>query len=173
MRVGEATMVERVISLYKKAGVEDVRVVVGHRKDELIPVIEKRDGLVLVNPRYSDGMFSSVWCGLNSLGADDIGCFIHPVDVPLVRQHTVGKLIDSLRATPDRIIRPCFQQRRGHPVVIPSIFFQHIIDFDGPGGLRAALQPLGSSTVLVEVEDENILFDADTPEDCRALSRKI
>jgi molybdenum cofactor cytidylyltransferase len=173
MRVGEATMVEWVISLYKKSGVEDVRVVVGHRKDELMPVIEKLDVSVLVNPRYLDGMFSSVLCGLNSLGADCTGCFIHPVDVPLVSQHTVGKLIDSLRATPDNAIRPSFRNRRGHPVVVPSRFFKHITGFEQPGGLRAALRPLQSSTVTVEVDDENILYDVDTSEDYDALLRRI
>lgn len=171
--LGDGTLVERVISLYKRSGIENVRVVTGYQRDELLPIIEKLDVRVLVNPRYSDGMFSSVLCGLRSLGVDCAACFIHPVDIPLVSRHTVSKLIDSLRATPDSIIRPCFQNRRGHPLLIPSRFFKHIIGFEQPGGLRAALRPLESSTVTIEVDDENILFDVDTPEDYDALLRRI
>jgi CTP:molybdopterin cytidylyltransferase MocA len=173
MRLGDATLVERVISLYKQSGVNDVRVVVGYRKDELIPVIEKLDVEILVNPRHWDGMFSSVLCGLESLGAGFAGCFIHPVDIPLVSQHTASKLIDSLRANPDSVVRPCFQQKRGHPLLIPSRAFKHIIDFDQPGGLRAALRPLESTAVSVEVDDEKILLDVDTLEDYEALLRNI
>lgn len=164
-------LLERVISLYKLSGVEDVRVVVGHRKDELIPIIERLAGRVLINPRYSDGMFSSVLCGLKSLESGHSSCFIHPVDIPLVREHTVSKLIDSFRAHPGCVIRPCFRNRRGHPVLIPSGFFKSIIDYHRDGGLRAALLPLASRSVLVEVDDEGILLDVDNPEDYDALLR--
>jgi molybdenum cofactor cytidylyltransferase len=173
MHLGNATMVERIISLYKQSGVEDVRVVAGYRKEELIAAVEKLGVRILVNPRYWDGMFSSVLCGLKSLDVGCAGCFIHPVDIPLVSQHTVSKLIDSFHANPDRIICPCFQKRRGHPVLIPSRFFNHIMGFNQPGGLRAALRPMLSSTVLVEVDDENTLLDVDTPEDYATLLARL
>jgi len=164
-------LLERVVSLYKQSGVEDVRVVVGYRKDELIPIIDKLDGLVVVNPRYSDGMFSSVLCGLKSLDVGNHGCFIHPVDIPMVNEHTIGKLIDSLHANSDSVIYPCFRNRSGHPVLIPSAFYKYIIDFDGGEGLRAALAPLASHSIRVEVDDPNILFDVDNTEDYQALLR--
>lgn len=45
---------------FKDSGIRDIRVVVGNRANELLTVIDKLGVRAIVNPNFSDGMFSSV-----------------------------------------------------------------------------------------------------------------
>ena len=166
------TVIQRIIALFQDAGLEDVRVVLGHRADELRPVIEQCGAMPLVNPDYEQDMFSSVLVGIESMEPDTDAFFILPADVLLVRPATLATLILANRQNPDSVIYPCFKGERGHPPLIPTRYAQTIVDWRGQGGLRAALNQTGISALEIEVPDRHILFDMDTPDDYdQALAR--
>ena len=60
LELGDRTIVERVVSLFREADILDIRVVVGHCREELEAVLERLEVRVLVNERHGEGMFSSV-----------------------------------------------------------------------------------------------------------------
>jgi putative nucleotidyltransferase with HDIG domain len=170
--LGGQTVIQRTISLFKIAGVEDVRVVVGHRADELRPMIEKAGALSLFNADFDKAMFSSVLVGIKSFERDIEAFFILPADVPLVRPATLRAMIDGYRQVKDRVIHPCFKGERGHPPLIPSSVAQRVLEWKGRGGLKAALSQIEVQELEVEVADRHILFDLDTPDDYdEALTR--
>jgi len=110
------TFLARVARLLRRPGVGGVTAVLGHEADRVrsgsaLPP----DVSIVVNPRYSEGMLTSILAGLddaNAAGADAV--LVHPVDHPLVDPATVDAVIAALRhgAT---IAVPSHGGHRGHP----------------------------------------------------------
>jgi len=171
--IGDEPMIEHTISLYQDADVDDIRVVVGYKKKELLPLLNRLDVTVTDNPNFEEGMFSSVLAGLSDLPSDRDACFIHPVDIPLVKGDTIRFLRDEYQQMPGKILRPSFNGRYGHPPLLPSSFFETILSWNGEGGLKAALSEFKKTTIAREVTDRHILFDIDTPEDYYKALNKI
>ncbi len=167
--LGDKTVLERVIGLFREAGVDDVRVVIGHRAEELLPVIENSHALPVINEHFRIGMFSSVVAGVKTLGEDIDAFFLLPVDIPLVRGRTVTELLRESGFRKSGILYPSFRGRRGHPPLIPLRYRDDILKWDGDGGLKSCLARFEADAASVEVTDERILLDMDTPEDYRGL----
>ena len=167
--LGETTIIERVIKLFQGCGVEEILVVVGFQRDCMHPVLERSGVKEIISHRYREGMFSSVVAGLTASSPGTEATFILPVDIPVVAASTISRLMDTHHRSPGKILRPVYAGLRGHPPLIPRIFAESIAAWDGEGGLRAALAQWESETIQVEVPDENILFDVDTPDDYEQL----
>lgn len=170
--LGKGTIIGRVVDLFQQGGISDIRVVVGHRAEDLKPLVGRLGAEAILNKKHLDGMFSSVLTGVAGLPIETRAFFILPVDIPLVRPATLERMLEAHRRRPDHIIHPCFQANRGHPPLIPTKYIPDIIASTGEGGLRAVLDRLRPSAVNLEVPDEHILLDLDRPEDYeRILSR--
>ncbi len=169
----EVTVLERVIRLYRSAGIENIFCIVGHRADELIPLVRKLEVHPIRNKAYTQGMFSSVLAGIDRLPPDINAFFLHPVDLPLVRRSTLGRLLGVFEKTPQTILYPLFCGKRGHPPLIPSWCISHIQNWNGEEGLRGFLFRHEASSVNVPVADRFIHKDIDTPEDYKGLTHDL
>jgi CTP:molybdopterin cytidylyltransferase MocA len=167
------TILERNITLFQEVGIEDVRVVTGHRGKELEPLLTRLGARAVPNPRYPEGMFSSVAAGVTTLGSEADAFFILPVDVPLVRTATIRRLLHFYRQEQREVIYPRFLGKRGHPPLIAGKHAREISAWQGGGGLREALAQLEPVALDVDVVDENILLDMDTPEDYKLMQVKV
>jgi putative nucleotidyltransferase with HDIG domain len=159
---GDGTVLERDVSLFRDAGIVDVRVVIGHRAADLLELLERLNTRPVMNERYHDGMFSSVRAGVESLGADIEAFFLLPVDIPLVRPATVQLLVERFDDGTGSIIYPAFYGKRGHPPLIPARYREEIVNWHGEGGLKSFLSRHEDEAVNIDTEDENILLDMDT-----------
>lgn len=169
LSLGKSTVLERAVESFLRGGIEDIRVVVGHRGSELYPVLDRLGVQAIVNPNFAEGMFSSVQAGVYSLSSDVRGFFLLPVDNPMVNPHTVKKLQSAFFSTEYGIIYPAYQGLRGHPPIISSRFISKIMAWKGTGGLRALLQQYEEDALEIEVEDPGVLLDMDTPEDYQQM----
>jgi len=161
-------VLERAITLFCEAGIDDIVVVLGNRGGELRPLAERCGARSVDNAQWDQGMYSSVVAGASALGSSTHAAFILPADVPLVRTSTVRQLAAAFDNHPGRILYPTFNQRRGHPPLVGrSILEQAARGASGP--LRALLLAHEPSGVDVPVPDEAIHFDIDTPADFDTL----
>lgn len=163
---------ERTIRLFWLAGVEDVRVVTGHRRKELEPLLQHLRVREIHNPRYTEGMFSSVAAGLASLEEEVAACFVLPVDLPLVRPATVRTLLQAFHWEPTDVLYPIFGDERGHPPLIAGALARRLPAWSGAGGLKRALETWADNSRELAVTDELILRDMDRPADFAALQRR-
>jgi molybdenum cofactor cytidylyltransferase len=170
--LGGTTVVERVVNLYRSAGIDDIRIVAGHKADELRNAPGLRNVRCIVNHAYATGMYSSFVTGLRDLPDGCRNFFAHPVDVPMVRRSTLESLIAASERYPADIIHPCFDGRRGHPPVVPKALTAAILDWPGEGGLQAFWQSVDTPMRDVPVADEGVLLDLDTEEDYRRLTAR-
>lgn len=168
--LGGVTALERCVNLFREAGIDDVRVVTGHRGAELEPLLERLGVRTVTNPRYEEGMFSSVKAGVSTVGTEVDAFFVLPVDIPLVRPATIRHLLQLYRQERGAdVIYPRFRGERGHPPLIAAGRAREIAAWEGEGGLKAILEQWEAGALDLDVADRNILLDMDTNDDYRLL----
>jgi hypothetical protein len=161
--------IERQIRLFQSCGLAPVVVVVGHRADDLTPLIRSLGAVAVFNPNFQNGMFSSIQAGIGAVDGHCDGCLILPVDIPLVRPDTIAALTAQFGRQPAPVTYPVCHGRRGHPPLIAATLFPAILEGAADGGLAALLARHRDHALSVAVEDPGILRDMDTPGDYHAL----
>jgi len=126
---------------------------------------------VVVNPDPDRGMLSSIATGLQAVGGG--WTLLLPVDCPLVPARAAALLVASRRATPRCVaVVPKHAGRRGHPVLLgPDVCraVERAVAAQADTHLEAILQGFGERVVEVDVEDEAILDNVNTPGDVERL----
>ncbi|MDR0826736.1 MAG: nucleotidyltransferase family protein [Desulfovibrio sp.] len=174
--VPECSALERLVRLYRAAGVRDLLLVSGFHAQEVEGAANALDLPVIRNPHPEKGMFSSVCAGLEAAPPEWTALFIHPVDVPLVREETLRLLLDAASADPRAVLTPRHGGCSGHPPLVPASCIASILASRGGGSLHSALAALPQRSL--EIADPFILEDMDSPQDYErlrvlALMRKL
>jgi molybdenum cofactor cytidylyltransferase len=175
LQLGQTTVLERCVRLFNDAGVQDIRVVIGHRADELKPLLDRLGVRWVVNRDFDEGMFSSVRAGVEDLKPSCHAFFLLPVDIPLVRRTTVLDLLAARETHKADIFYPTFLGRRGHPPLIAATCRSALLSWEGDGGLRAFLDQHTPEdrNADVPVADEHVLLDMDTPQDYGDFAERL
>lgn len=170
--LGGETVIEKVVGLFRLAGINEIVVVLGHGAETVVPHLAKKGAKWVINDDYLSGMFSSVRKGAAAIAGKCRGFFILPADMPLVKPDTLKILMDAFGEEGKLVFRPCHGGKRGHPPLVSSSLIPAILEFSGAGGLRAFFARLERSVADIECNDSGILEDLDTPEDYRrAIAR--
>lgn len=141
-------------------GIFDKRVVVTRHADVARICRELGIPVVLHDlPHRSD----TVRLGLDALGDLD-ACMFLPGDQPILRRETVAMLLENWQRSPDRIIRPAYEDTEGSPVLFPSWAFPELKALpEGKGGGVVIKNHL-HDVLRVSIADPFEMADADTPE---------
>lgn len=169
--MGDENIIAHLVRSFRQAGIERIGVVIGHDAQQVEPVLRKLGVEAITNPDYEHGMYSSVQAGLASLPAKVEACFVLPVDIPLVRPATIASLASRFAAEQAPITYPRFSGQRGHPPLISRFLFAEILAGKGDGGLRALLTNHQGAASDVNVLDEGVMLEMDTPEDYEQLAK--
>jgi molybdenum cofactor cytidylyltransferase len=159
------TVIERCVE-----GMVDIcsRIVVvgGYQIDQIIAVLKKYPKIeVVLNSRYAEGMFTSVKEGMRHVGGERF--FFTPGDHPLINQEVCRRLL----TVDGEIIVPVCGGRKGHPVLMAGHIAKELLLAEDTFNLRDFIQQKGYQAL--EVEDEGILMDIDTPDDYRRILERI
>jgi len=159
---GDSTVANNTIVKLKKLNIDPITVVVGHKSDELKNSIFFNDIRYVENERYSETqMFDSVVLGVNDIMNLCDRIMIMPMDLPAILEETLIKVlsIDS------ELVRTTYKGRPGHPIIVTNEFAKSLVTYDGLDGLRGAMEAYEAPITNVEVDDEAVYFDIDTPEE--------
>jgi molybdenum cofactor cytidylyltransferase len=169
-----ATLVEHLVREVR-AVVDDTVVVSGAEGDRVDALAAGAGALPVRNPRWREGMTSSVQAGVAAL-PQPIGAFlILPVDHVFTTRDDVTRLIAawSAAADPELVIaRPVHGGSFGHPVLFGAGHARAFLELESGVPARDVYRRHRARVVLVEVENPRIRFDLDTPEDLE-LARRI
>lgn len=121
---------------------------------------------VCINADPVRGMSSSLAAGLAFLRGK-AGTFVAPVDHPYVRVATIKTLQTVFAGFPDHVIKPVYRGRTGHPIILPKTVFHAVLEASGIMTLREVLMQAGVEVRYVEVDDEGVLVNVNTPADIR------
>jgi alpha-ribazole phosphatase len=166
--LGTSTVIQEAVERFRLAGIEDVRVIIGHKAGEIAPVLDRLGVAKIFNSDYARGMFSSVLAGLQNLEPEVDAFFLLPADIPLVKPRTINALAGVWRSSGAGIVYPRFEGVRGHPPLISKNLVAELPN-DFEGGLMGVLGRHEEQAVDLDVIDQSILMDCNTPEDYRRL----
>ena len=164
------TVIGRCIANLRAVGAAEIVVVTGHRGDEISEALRGSGVRCVHNPDYArTQMFDSLRIGLRALSEDCSVILLTPGDVPLVRPETVRALLEARGG----FVCPVCGGRRGHPAALDAAYRGALLDYGGEGGLRGAVKALCIPLTEVEVDDEGMHLDLDTPEDYAKVLRLL
>ncbi len=169
LKLGDRTILERAIGLFRDLGIKDVIVVTGHGAEQIVPIVHDCGARAIFNRQFQRGMFSSVQSGVKAVKKASHAFFVQPVDIPLVRPQTIEDLLKAYHLGNSKIVFPVFLGKRGHPPLVDACYRNEILSYSGEGGLRAIFRNHEEESINIEVPDEMILSDLDTPADYLAF----
>jgi molybdenum cofactor cytidylyltransferase len=91
-------------------------------------------------------------------------------DQPHIPVSVIQCVIEQSLRTPESIVIPSYEMRRGHPFYLPARLWADLLALSHNETLRTLLQRNQESITYVNVETDAILTDIDTPADYQALS---
>jgi molybdenum cofactor cytidylyltransferase len=163
-------MVSHVVDAALASKADPVIVVTGHDRDRIERAIGKRKVAWVHNPRYEDGLSTSLRAGLDALPQDAEGVLVLLGDMPLIRPDQLNRLINAFNPTEGRaIVVPTVRGKRGNPVLFATSFVPKMREIGGDVGARHLLGEHAEAVFEIELEDEAALLDVDTPEALAAL----
>ena len=167
---GGETVLGAAYKLLKSSSLDAVRVVLGHRAEEVKQLVGLPDEDVVINPDYEQGMLSSVKEGLRAAqGLDPRAVLLYPADHPGVGPEVIERLLAGFQDSGKAIVVPVFQGRRGHPVIFGKALFDELLAASPDVGARQVVRSNPDKILEVEVEHPGVVRDIDTPEDYRRL----
>jgi len=151
--VGVISAIERVVLLFKRAGLERI-VVVCDEYEEEPEKLTSHLNVVFIHCRHGREMLDNVKTGLAYLQDKCTAVMITHSDIPMFSIET----IHALMAAEGAVCMPAYQGKTGHPILLRAEHFQQIYSYTGDGGLAGAIYASGLERSLVEVDDEGILM---------------
>jgi molybdenum cofactor cytidylyltransferase len=162
----EGTVLTHVISVFRKAGLEDIVVVTGEAREQVEGLLYNLKVRVVFNEDHAGGgMLSSVQCGIKALGRRMRAAMIGLGDQPQVREGSVRRVCEAFLETRSNLVVPSYQMRRGHPWVVARPLWKALMQMKPPQSPRDFLNAHSAEIEYVNLDDPNILADLDTPED--------
>ncbi len=162
--------IDLVLSACRRAGIDDIIVVLGHRAGELAAALDA-DVRPVVNTNYEAGQTSSLKAGVEHLPQECDGFLLFPVDFPLVSGRDVSLLLGAFRNRGDKekVFIPSFDMKRGHPVLLAKELRDELLSLGDDEPARKAI--LGDELRIhyVNVKNPGVLEDMDTEKDYRRL----
>lgn len=163
---GEKKLVQRVIDEMKEL-CSRVIVVAGYKKERIIELTKGYPNLeVVFNPRYPEGMFTSVKEGVKHVKSPWF--FLTPGDYPLITRAIYQELLEARSEPGQCIFIPVFNGRKGHPILVKSDLVKELLAEPEDSNLGKFIHRKGFAPV--EVHDDAILVDIDTMEDYQRAS---
>jgi molybdenum cofactor cytidylyltransferase len=164
--LGGKPVIVRCLEALLAGGVADIVVVVGLQGGEVAVAVAPYPVRVAVTANPDGDMASSILTGRADLAADTDGVIVALGDCPLVRPATIARLGAEHRLSPESILLPCHEGRKGHPVLLPLACLDEL---SAGGTLRDVVRCRPQRVKYCPVDDPGILEDMDTPEDYQRI----
>lgn len=171
---GERTVLGTVATNLAAAGACPVLCVVGHRANEMAVALGDAPAQLLYNPDYLAGeMLSSYQVGVRHLQSQALpyqGTLLALGDQPHIPIDVIRQVIARAQCTPEQIVIPSYEMRRGHPFYLPTRLWPELLALTYDETLRTLLQRHPDAITYVNVATGAILRDIDTPADYQTLA---
>ncbi len=154
------------VNTLKKIGLSPIVVITGFKSDELTAHLSSTGVRFVKNERYkSTQMFDSVKLGIAEIADECERILIMPMDIPAILPETYRQVL-SIDAP---IVRTKYKDRAGHPIILSVDVAKSFLEYQGENGLKGAVRAYPIKPIDVEVFDEGVHKDVDTPEDYKDL----
>ena len=173
VRYNNKTFIEHIIN--KLSSVCDSIVIVtgfnGYALEDSVKTMYQKDDILkkvdfVHNQNFQNGMFSSILTGLReilrSMNDQDYVMF-HLVDQPHISESVYKILANRAHDGQLKVIIPSYNMKAGHPIVLSKDIIEDIAVAPDSNNLRDILKKWRNDTTYIEITDESVLQDVNTP----------
>jgi molybdenum cofactor cytidylyltransferase len=147
--------------------------VLGNQADAVDSALGKLPAERVRNPEFAGGLSTSLKRGIAALPPDLDGTLVCLGDMPMISGRHIDHLIAAFNPLEGRaIIVPTRRGKRGNPVLWSKRFFPEMAELSGDVGAKHLIGEHAELVAEVEMDDDAILIDIDTPEALEALRQK-
>jgi molybdenum cofactor cytidylyltransferase len=165
--------VRRAVRAAQDAGIDDVIAVVAGGDNQVANVLLGLHGThigIVENFDHTEGIASSIRTGVAAVARSHTGALVMLADMPLVAPRHLLPLLEAFAAAQhDAIVVPHFHGRRGNPVLWGRNHFSDLMMLTGDVGARGLLERHADRVIGVDMPDDAVLVDFDTPQDWARL----
>jgi molybdenum cofactor cytidylyltransferase len=166
-------MVARVAQRLLASRARPIIAVLGNQADAVDSALGKLPVERVRNPEFAEGLSTSLKRGIAALPADLDGVIVCLGDMPLISGRHLDRLIAAFNPLEGRaIIVPTRRGKRGNPVLWSRQFFPQMAALAGDVGAKHLIGEHAELVAEVEMDDDAVLLDIDTPEALDAFRRK-
>lgn len=162
LKIGNISVVQRIILTLQQAGVFPIVVVTGVEEEQVIHQVAQL-GVILLQDKEQENteMFSSVKQGLKFLQGKCDKVVFTPVNAPMFSAYTLRTLLKSNA----KIAKPTYKGKGGHPLLLRSEVIEQILAYKGSEGLRGAIRECNCEIENIAVHDPGILMSTHNGEE--------
>jgi molybdenum cofactor cytidylyltransferase len=165
--LGEKRMVEASLHNLLVSHVTEIIVVLGFAAEEIRPFVEgKERARVIVNPRFREGISTSIHAGLKAVDPCCQGILIALADQPFIPPEIINQLIERFAQGKKGIVLPVYAGKQGHPVIFAWKRYEpELLALQGDVGGKRIVQNHMDDVLEVAVVSEGVVMDIDEPAD--------
>ena len=164
---GGKTVISHIVDQLLDSAVDKIFVVTGHQPERISGELSGRRVSIVNNADYDSGMLSSVRCGLRALPERCKAVLVAIGDQPSISTGLVDLMIQSFAAGEKKILVPCYEGKRGHPILFSTLYREEILTHYDDVGLRGLLHAHPDDVLELTVSTSCVLSDMDYPDDYR------
>jgi molybdenum cofactor cytidylyltransferase len=171
LSLGGQRMIEAALHNLQGSRCDEIIVVLGFAAAEVRPFVEGKERVtVVINPRFAEGMSTSIHEGLRAMNTRAAGILIALADQPCIPPEVINALIEGFAAGAKGIVLPVYQGKRGHPVILDRKRYEaELLDLQGDVGGREIVRKHPEDILEVAVAFKGVLMDIDEPEDYHGI----
>jgi molybdenum cofactor cytidylyltransferase len=150
-----------------------VVVVLGHDAERIQREVALDGIQVVLNPRYAEGLSTSLQAGLRALPADVSAALVATGDQPFITAAHLSSLLAAHAATAMPIVATGYGDHAGVPMLLARSVWPLVDDLHGDRGAQPLLRGHPELVAQVAATDAAMALDVDTPEAYDAVRARV
>jgi molybdenum cofactor cytidylyltransferase len=167
-------MVARTAQRLLSSHARPIVAVLGNQADAVDAALGKLPVERVRNPDYTDGLSTSLKCGLAALPGNIDGAVVCLGDMPLIAGRDIDRLIAAFNPLEGRaIVVPTRRGQRGNPLLWSRQFFPEMMALSGDSGARRLIDEHADLVAEIEMDTDSVLIDIDTQDALADLRERV
>jgi len=162
---GEKTVLKQCLEVLLRSSVKEVVLVLSDQTKWMEGPFRGGRVKVTMNPRYREGMSTSIRRGIQAIDPDTQGILIALGDQPLLKTRTINALIRAFGQSKGSIVLPSYRGKRGHPVLFDRCHEKELLSLRGDVGGKSIVERHAGTVFEVRTESKAVVMDIDTWKD--------
>jgi molybdenum cofactor cytidylyltransferase len=164
------------VELALQSNLSPIYIVVGKYIEEINLVLEGMPVNTIFNRYYEDGMSTSLKKGIEAVSPLSDATIVFLADQPLTPKVVVEKMIKEYlkhRSNGVKIVRPKYNDKPGHPILIDSSLYKEFESIIGDVGGKSIIQRHKTEMKVIHFNEEDWGIDIDTMNEYQNLLEKL
>ncbi len=173
LTVGKQTLIEKIVDKVTASNVQEILVVLGHEAAKIHRTLRNKSIKMVKNPLYQLGMTTSIQAGVQATLEETKGYMILLGDLAKIETQDLNLLIATfetqIEKNPQVIVLPIFEEKKGNPVIFSNHYRAAILQHKDMNGCKGIVQAHSDKVIKIEMPDNHVVSDIDTPDDYQAI----